>query len=120
MADVDSTVEDSLAVTPGVLVLKVAHHGAASSTGTGFLRRARPVFALLSVGARNRFGHPAPELLERLTAARVQVRRTDLEGALWFEWSDDGVREVDWRRRRPPGPRRERPPCAAVRAPRQP
>ena len=120
MADVDSTVEDSLAVTPGVLVLKVAHHGAASSTGTGFLRRARPVFALLSVGARNRFGHPAPELLERLNAARVAVRRTDLEGALWFEWSDDGAREVDWRHGRPPAPTRERPPCVAACAPRQP
>ena len=87
MADVDSTVEDSLAVAPGLGLLKVAHHGAASSTGTRFLGRVRPAIALLSVGARNRFGHPAPALLERLRVAGARVLRTDDAGALWFEWS---------------------------------
>ncbi len=119
MADVDSTVEDSLDVPPGVLILKVAHHGAPSSTGTRFLRRARPAIALLSVGANNRFGHPAPALLARLAAAGAVPRRTDREGALWFEWSEAGARELDWRRDRPGALRSEHPPCVAVRAPRQ-
>ena len=101
MADVDSTIEDSLAIAPGLGLVKVAHHGAASSTGARFLGRVRPAIALLSVGARNRFGHPAPVLLERLRAAGALVLRTDAAGALWFEWSRDGIEELDWRRTRP-------------------
>jgi competence protein ComEC len=101
MADVDSTVEDSIPVRPGLALLKVAHHGAASSTGARFLRRTRPRYALLSVGARNRFGHPAPGLLERLEVAGARVLRTDAAGGLWLEWSRDGIEELDWRRARP-------------------
>jgi len=101
MADVDSTVEDSTGVPHVVGLLKVAHHGAASSTGARFLGRVRARYALLSVGARNRFGHPAPALLERLRVAGARVLRTDAAGALWFEWSPDGIEEVDWRHVRP-------------------
>jgi competence protein ComEC len=120
MADVDSVVEDSLDVPPGVLMLKVSHHGASSATGMGFLRRARPAIALLSVGARNRFGHPAPALLERLSAVRARVRRTDLDGALWFEWWEGGAQELDWRHGRSRDPRMAHPLCVAACAPRQP
>jgi len=101
MADADSTVEDSVTVSPGLGLLKVAHHGAASSTGARFLRRTRPRYALLSVGARNRFGHPAPALLERLRAANAHVIRTDATGALWLEWSWDDIEGLDWRRSQP-------------------
>jgi competence protein ComEC len=121
MADVDSTVEDSLDLVPGVLILKAGHHGAPSSTGTRFLQRARPAVAVISAGARNRHGHPAPAVLERLAASGVRVRRTDLEGALWLEWSAAGVRDVDWRSgepRRGGGTRTVRPaPCPGVHAP---
>jgi competence protein ComEC len=103
MADVDSMVEDSIGVRPGLGLLKVAHHGAASSTGARLLERARPAIALLSVGARNRFGHPAPALLGRLRVADTRVLRTDAVGALWFEWSRDGITELEWRRVRPGG-----------------
>jgi hypothetical protein len=34
----------------------------------------------------------------------VRVLRTDVAGALWFEWSRDGIEEVDWRRARPGAP----------------
>ncbi len=101
MADVDSTVDDSVGGAPGLGLLKVAHHGAASSTGARLLGRMRPRRVLLSVGARNRFGHPAPALLERLRAAGTRVLRTDAAGAVWLEWSPDGVEELDWRRARP-------------------
>jgi competence protein ComEC len=101
LADVDSTVEESLAVAPGLGLIKVAHHGAASSTGARFLARARPAIALLSVGARNRFGHPAPALLARLRDAGARVLRTDSAGARWLEWSRDGFVELDWRHARP-------------------
>lgn len=119
MADVDSAVEDSIGLRSRVGLLKIAHHGAASSTGALFLERARPAIALLSVGARNRFGHPAPALLERLRVAGTRVLRTDAAGALWFEWSRDGIEELDWRRARP-GARAALPgPCAPPELPRR-
>ena len=97
LADVDSTVEESLAVVPGVLILKTAHHGSASSSGVRFLARARPALAILSVGARNHFGHPSPAVLERLAAGGTRALRTDRAGALWLEWSEEGARLLDWR-----------------------
>jgi competence protein ComEC len=96
-ADVDSTVEDSLAVTPGVALLKVAHHGSGSSSGALFLARLRPRTALLSVGAHNPFGHPDAGALRRLIGCGAALCRTDHEGALWFELSEEGVHRIDWR-----------------------
>ncbi|OGF04050.1 MAG: hypothetical protein A2W00_11765 [Candidatus Eisenbacteria bacterium RBG_16_71_46] len=102
-ADADSMVEDSLEVTPGAAVLKVAHHGSATSSGARFLARLAPRVAAISCGRRNPFGHPDRGVLARLAAAGCEVRRTDLGGALWFEIGPDGARALDWRR----GPPRE-------------
>ena len=98
LADVDSTVEESLAVERGVAVLKVAHHGSASSSGTRLLARTGACMALLSVGRRNPFGHPSPASLARLEAAGCRIVRTDQSGALWLELSPAGVRLLDWKR----------------------
>ena len=99
-ADADSAVEAALDVRPGLALLKVAHHGSASSSGITFLRRACPELAVISVGSHNRFGHPTAAALERLHAAGARVLRTDQSGALWFELSSQGVRVVDWRHTR--------------------
>jgi competence protein ComEC len=100
-ADADSTVEARLAVAPGVELLKTGHHGARSSSGVLFLSRAAPREAVVSAGRRNPFGHPHEETLARLVAAGARVRRTDLEGAVWYELSASGLEDVDWRRRAP-------------------
>lgn len=97
-ADVDSTVEESLAFRAPIALLKVAHHGSGSSTGARFLARTNPGLAVISVGARNRFGHPAPAVLERLSRTSARVLRTDLEGALWFDLSPRGVSRIEWQR----------------------
>ena len=47
-------------------VLKVAHHGSATGTTRAFLRAVSPAAAVISVGEDNRFGHPAPEVMQRL------------------------------------------------------
>jgi len=106
-ADVDSTVEDSLRFEPGLAALKVAHHGSASSTGLKLLARTGPCLALVSVGRRNPFGHPAPATLARLAAAGCTIARTDSSGALWLELSRQGALRLDWRAGMPDG---ERPP----------
>ena len=67
---------------PEADLLKVAHHGSAISTIPLLLDRVHPRFAVISVGARNTYGHPREEVLGRLGKAHVQTYRTDLEGAV--------------------------------------
>lgn len=63
-------------------ILKVGHHGSKSSTGEDFIQAVHPQMALISVGARNSYGHPTEEVLGRLSAAGVPVMRTDLRGTI--------------------------------------
>lgn len=65
-------------------VLKVGHHGSRTSTSINFLEAVRPEYAVISVGARNKFGHPNLETLRRLGDYGVKVFRTDLNGAVIF------------------------------------
>jgi competence protein ComEC len=60
--------------------LKVGHHGSNASTSPEFLAAVQPRLAVISVGADNRFGHPAPDLLARL--AGVEILRTDAHGRI--------------------------------------
>jgi len=76
---------------PAANVLKVAHHGSASSTNTDLLAAVHPQFAVISVGARNVYHHPRREVLERLQDARVKTYRTDLDGAMTFYLDGEGV-----------------------------
>lgn len=63
-------------------VLKVAHHGGASSTTYPFLREAAPEYAVISVGEGNLYGHPAEAVMSRLQDADVTVYRTDRQGTV--------------------------------------
>jgi competence protein ComEC len=74
----------------GLEVLKVGHHGSRTSTGPALLDAARPELALISVGRRNRYGHPAPVVLRRLRAAGIPIHRTDIEGTLTILARADG------------------------------
>jgi competence protein ComEC len=63
-------------------VLKVGHHGSKNSTTPEFLDAVRPAIGIISAGAENPYGHPSPELLERLENANVRILRTDRDGAV--------------------------------------
>jgi competence protein ComEC len=65
-------------------ILKVAHHGSATSTTPELLTATHPKFAVISVGAHNNYGHPRREVLDRLNAAHAQTYRTDEDGATTF------------------------------------
>ncbi len=60
-------------------VLKVGHHGSAESSSREFLARVKPALAVISVGAGNDYGHPAPEALKRL-GRYAHIMRTDEAG----------------------------------------
>jgi competence protein ComEC len=63
-------------------VLKVAHHGSATSTTPEFLDAVRPTVAVISVGAANLYGHPDPATLRALASVGAQVLRTDRLGSI--------------------------------------
>ena len=69
---------------PKADVLKVAHHGSASSTNRDLLAAVQPRFAVISVGVRNVYHHPRTEVMERLQQARALTYRTDVDGATSF------------------------------------
>ena len=69
-------------------VLKVAHHGSGTATTDALLDVLQPRIAVISVGADNNYGHPAPATLERLRSHGATVYRTDLDGSV--EISTDG------------------------------
>lgn len=62
--------------------LKVPHHGSKTSTTQPFLDAVHPSFAAISVGESNTFGHPSPEVIDRLSAEGVLLMRTDRDGAI--------------------------------------
>jgi competence protein ComEC len=65
-------------------LLKVGHHGSATSTTPEILAASKPAFAVISVGFHTSYGLPKPDVLARLQAAGVRVYRTDLNGAVTF------------------------------------
>ncbi len=67
-----------------VTLLKVGHHGSRTATSDAWLDRLRPACAVISVGARNPYGHPAPEVLGRLLRRGIAVHRTDRAGTITF------------------------------------
>jgi competence protein ComEC len=69
---------------PRVDLLKVGHHGSATSTTAELLQATSPHYAVISVGFHSPFGHPRHEVLERLERAKVKTFRTDLMGAASF------------------------------------
>ncbi len=62
-------------------ILVAGHHGSKYSTSETLLQKTTPEIVLISVG-ENTYGHPAPELLNRIAAVGAVVYRTDLDGEI--------------------------------------
>lgn len=67
-------------------VLKVGHHGSKTSSSGLFLTHYKPKVALISVGEKNRFGHPHQEVIEKLTKIGASIFRTDLQGQISYHF----------------------------------
>ncbi|MGH7585124.1 MAG: DNA internalization-related competence protein ComEC/Rec2 [Gemmatimonadales bacterium] len=65
-----------------VALLKGGHHGSRGATGEAWLDELRPAEVVLSVGAGNRYGHPAPAMLGRLARRGIVPWRTDRNGTI--------------------------------------
>lgn len=95
MADVSQTVEkELLQLCPEDLdvdILKVAHHGSASSTSPEFLAAVTPQYAVISCGVGNEYELPHVDVLLRLARVGASVHRTDTEGTATFLVKDGEI-----------------------------
>lgn len=80
-------------------LLVLGHHGSHTASSAGFLDGVRPRYALVSAGYRNRFGHPAPEVVARLRARGIVMLETSASGQIWLRWDARGhiTRARHWR-----------------------
>ncbi|MGM0166731.1 competence protein ComEC [Enterococcus sp. AZ135] len=67
--------------------LKIGHHGSNTSTSEEFLEKIKPKYGIISVGQKNRYGHPTEETLQKLNTHKVKVLRTDQQGMIYYQWS---------------------------------
>ncbi len=80
--DLESPVQQLLVGDVGPIdIYKVTHHGS-SNQSSDFMQELKPKIAVISVGAGNTYGHPAPATLSALLALGARVYRTDLDGAI--------------------------------------
>lgn len=63
-------------------IVKVPHHGSRNAWVYSFYQNIKTSLAVISVGARNYFGHPSQEVLAGLSELKIPVLRTDLVGAV--------------------------------------
>lgn len=81
--DMETKVERRLIVAKEDLdadVLKAGHHGSKTSSSEEFLSAVSPEIAIIQVGAKNRYGHPSPEVLERFENYGIKYYRNDING----------------------------------------
>ena len=92
--DIEREQESALVVAGAALksdVLVVPHHGSKTSSSAAFLDAVRPRIAVFQAGYRNRFGHPAPDVVERYRERGIAVVATAACGA--WQWRADGAKD---------------------------
>lgn len=96
MGDADISLEKSiLSANPSLKcdVIKLGHHGSATSTGDEFLSSVSPSLGIISCGLNNSYGHPSSRVIELLNNSGIIYGRTDLMGAVCV--SSNG-KEIKW------------------------
>ena len=90
MGDAPKEIEESILEDHPDLradILRIGHHGSATSSSEAFLSYLSPEVAIISVGEQNSYGHPAQETLATLARLDIPVRRTDIEGTIHYVFS---------------------------------
>jgi competence protein ComEC len=86
-------------------VVKVPHHGSATSSSPELVGALAPALAVISCGRGNSFGLPAASVIAAWAAAGAEIARTDRDGAVTVTISADGALAVDRAARAGPAPR---------------
>ncbi|OQA04364.1 MAG: ComEC family competence protein [bacterium ADurb.Bin400] len=74
-------------------IIKIAHHGSRNASNSALLQQVAPLYAVISVGADNRYKHPHPEALAIIEETRSVMWRTDQNGSVEF-WISRGQLEL--------------------------
>lgn len=77
-------------------IIKTGHHGSKTSSSQNMLNCVRPLVAVISVAERNKFKHPSPFTLRKLTNNNTKQFLTSTAGALQFKIGLDKIFFVDW------------------------
>lgn len=78
-------------------ILKVSHHGSKTSTTQSFLNWVDPQIAVISVGKFNKFGHPHPQVVQRLRDSGARILRTDRDAAIILTTDGKEIEQVYWK-----------------------
>jgi competence protein ComEC len=81
-------------------VLIAPHHGSLTSSSTAFVRHVNPDLSIFTVGYRNRFGHPRPEVMARYQEIGSTLLRSDCNGAVLIRLEQQGLSVTSWRQAR--------------------
>lgn len=73
-------------------ILKVPHHGSATSSSPEFLKQVQPQIAIFNVGFKNIFHLPSSKIIKRYQEQGCQIFRTDQDGAITIETDGSGIR----------------------------
>jgi competence protein ComEC len=66
-------------------ILKLGHHGSNTSSSYQFLKEINPQTAIISCGYKNKYRHPSYDVIERLQKLNIKIRRTDLDGPIYYK-----------------------------------
>ncbi len=101
-ADIEKEVEKQLlaehADKLSATLLVAPHHGSKTSSTEEFIAAALPDYAVFTVGNRNRFGHPKPEIVQRYLDSGATLLRSDEDGAILVEMNAQGVQLERYRK----------------------
>ena len=70
--------------------MKIGHHGSKTSSSQALLELTNPRISIISAGYNNRYGHPHPEVVERLQALKLPFLQTGIEGSIEVEITKAG------------------------------
>ena len=67
--------------------LKVGHHGSKTSSSKEFISKINPKYSIISVGRKNKYGHPNKKVLNNLDNSKIY--RTDQDGSIMLKIKDN-------------------------------
>ncbi len=75
-------------------ILLVPHHGSRTSSTPEFVAAVHPRIAIFTVGYRNRFGHPRPDVVNRYAQLPATLMQTDVTGAIDIDMGEAGESQI--------------------------
>jgi competence protein ComEC len=80
-----------------VTVLFAGHHGSLTSSIVEFVGATRPKLVVFTLGYRNRYGHPHPQVLARFREVGARMLRSDSGGLIRIDFGKAGVEASQYR-----------------------